>query len=186
MQNQAERVKQLDVKLNAASEAVKKRNEVHKDIKNSIRYLKIRLESDLLSPSVKDREKANYITTRLAGLLDKKRITSVSQTPHTIQIIEHTIETDTNLGNALMDLGLMTRTEILFKQGEKFMQLHLQRFDNKATPAINKKAVRKEATNMLRLFFTTIEVCHSDTEEDVWVEMAEEVRELVGEATSKA
>lgn len=180
MQNREERVKQLDVKLNAASEAVKKRNEVHKDIKDSVRYIKLRLESDLLSSSENNREKAKYITSRLADLLDQKRITSVSETIHTIQSLKYTIETDKNITQALLDLGLITRMEILLKQGEEYKQLLLQR---KSTRPINKKAIRKEAVNVLRLLFITIEMNYGLTKDDEWVKIADEVRELVEEAT---
>lgn len=185
MRDEEERVKQLDVKFNAPSEALKRRNAVHKDIKDSFRYLKLKLESDLLSPSKNDREKAKYIAARLLKLLDQKKIISTGQTSHTIQSIEHIIYNDANLANALWDLGFMTRVEILYKQGEEFMHHHMQRFKRGTTPAINKKTIRKEATQRFRILFITIETNYSDSEQkdEVWVEMAEEVRELVAEAT---
>ena len=187
MQDEEERVKQLDVKLNAPSEALKRRNAIHKDIKDSFRYLKLKLESDLLSPSKDDREKAKYIAAMLLKLLDQKRITSVDETPHTIQTIEYIIDNDAKIANALIDLDLMPRVEILYRQGEEFMHHHMQRFKRGATPAINKKTIRKEATQRFRILFITIETNYSDSEQkdEVWVEMAEEVRELVGEATNK-
>ena len=187
MQDEEVRVKQLEVKLNVPSEALKRRNAVHKDIKNSVRYLKLKLESDLLSPSVNDREKAKYIAARLLKLLDQKRITSTGQTSHTIQSIEYIIDNDANLANALLDLGLMTRVEILYRQGEEFTHHHMQRFKRGASPVINKKAIRKEAAQRFRILFITIETNYSDSEQkdEVWVEMADEVRGLVTEATSE-
>ena len=186
MQDSGERVKQLEVKLNAASEAIKKRNKVHKEIKDSVRYIKLKLESDLLSPSESDREKANYITSRLAGLFDQKRITSVAETPHSIETIKYTIEEDSNLARALMDLGIMTRVEILYKQAEEFRQVQLKRHTDKVTSRlINKAEIRKEATERLRYLFKVIELYHSLTGDEVWMEMAEKVRELVTEATSE-
>lgn len=103
MQKEAERVKQLDVKLNVASEIVKTKNEVHQDIKNSIRYIKTMLGSDLLSPSTDSRKLAAYICSKLAGLIDMKRMTSTAATITTIELIKQTIENDITLANAMLD-----------------------------------------------------------------------------------
>ena len=180
MQKIEEGVKQLDVKLNVASEAVKKRNEVHKVIKDSLKYIQLKLESYLLSSSENNREKAQYITSTLAGLLDQKRITSVYETKYTIHSLKYTIETDKNITKALIDLGLITSMETLFKQGEEYDQLLLLQI--KRTSAIDKKAIRKKADNVLRLLFITIEMNYGLIKDDVWMEMADGVRELVEEA----
>lgn len=118
MQNEEEHVKQLDVKLNAPSETVKKRNEVHKDIKDSIRYIKGIVEGSLLSPFTTDRANAEYICKGLEGLIDLKSMTtSIAATTNTIETIRHTVDDDGALANALMELDLMNRVEILYKQG---------------------------------------------------------------------
>lgn len=106
MQKQVEHVKQLDVKLNAASQTVKTKNEVQQDIKNSIRYIKGRLESNLLSPSNDYRAKAAYIYERLEGLINHKSVRSIATTITTIPKIRHTIENDIILANALLELDL--------------------------------------------------------------------------------
>ena len=81
MLKEGERVKQLDVRLNAASETVKKKNEVHQDIKSSIKYLKGMLEANMFTPSKVNRAKAEYWCEKLKSLLDLKRkqITQVGQ-----------------------------------------------------------------------------------------------------------
>lgn len=141
MQKEAERVKQLDVKLNVASEIVKTKNEVHQDIKNSIRYIKTMLGSDLLSPSTDSRKLAVYICTKLAGLIDMKRMTSTAATITTIELIKQTIENDITLANAMLDLGLMRSMDILYKQGEEFKHLDVQKsIDSVTAPVINKAA----------------------------------------------
>lgn len=93
---------------------------------------------------------------------------------------------EANLASALMDLGLMTRVEILYKQAEEFRQVQLKRHTDKVTSRlINKAEIRKEATERLRYLFKVIELYHSLTGDEVWMEMAEKVRELVTEATSE-
>ncbi|HZK26270.1 MAG TPA: DUF6261 family protein [Thermoclostridium sp.] len=184
MQKQVERVKQLDGKLNTPSETVKRRNEVHKDIKDSIRYIKGMLEGSLLSPFTTDKANAEYICKGLEGLVDLKSMTSIAAITNTIATIRHTIDDDGTLANALMELDLMDRVEILYKQGEEFKQLVAQKsIENVTAPDIDKAAIRKESAKTLKLLFDAIVVNHSITEEEVWMEMAEKVRELVTEAT---
>jgi len=162
MQKEVERVKQLDVKLNVALETVKERNELHIEIKNLIRHIKLMLGSDLLSPLNDNREKAAYISGRLDGLVDLKNVTSTAATIKTIERIRQTIENDTTLTNALMELELMSSVVILYKQGEEFKQLEEQKHIDKLTaPNINKTAIRKEAANTLSLLFKAIQVNHA-------------------------
>ena len=52
-------------------------------------------------------------------------------------------------------------------------------------PVINKRAIRKEAARTLRILFDAIVMDHALDKDEVWVEMADEVRGLVGEATSE-
>ena len=184
MQKQVEHVKQLDVKLNAPSETVKKRNEVHKDIKDSVRYIKGMLEGNLLSPFTTDRVNAEYICKGLEGLIDLKSMTSIAATTNTIETIRHTIKNDGALANAMMELNLMDRVEMLYKQGEEFKQLDVQKnIESVTAPVIDKAAIRKEGAKMLKTLFDVIRMNHSLSGDEVWVEMAEEVRKLVGSAT---
>lgn len=186
MQKVGERVKQLDAKLMVASKTVKMKNEVHKDIKNTIKYIKLTLESNLLSPMNDDRTNAKYCCEKLKGLLDLKRMVSMAQTATTIDKIKDVFEDDTALSKALMELGLLNSVEMLYKQGEEFRLLQQQiNTDKVTTPVINKPEIRKEATETLRLLFKAIGIYNSLSKEEVWVEMADEVRELVIEATSE-
>ncbi len=180
MQKEVERVRQLDVKLNVASEAVKTRNEVHKDIKDSIGYIRRKVKAYELWYLQSYRAHAAYISDKLGGLIVLKSVSSITATLSTIAKIRQTVEGDINLANALLELDLMPRVEILYKQGEEFEQLDVQKnIDSVTAPVIDKKAIRSEATDTLGLLFTTIKMNGSLTNDDVWVEMAEEVREMV-------
>lgn len=186
MQNEEERVKQLDVELNAPSETVKKKNEVHKSIKKTIRSINYSVKAYEQWYLQSYRANAAYISNKLAGLFDLKRMTSMADTATITDKIKYTIENDTKLANALMEVKLMNSVEMLYKQGEEYRQLYLQEtIDKNNTKAINKTAIRKEAANALRFLFVTIKVNYGLTNDEVWVEMADEVRELVGEATDK-
>lgn len=73
----------------------------------------------------------------------------------------------------------MRSMDILYKQGEEFKHLDVQKsIDSVTAPVINKAAIRKEATGTLRLLFEVIKLNHSFTKDEVWLEMADEVKGL--------
>ena len=75
---------------------------------------------------------------------------------------------------------------VLYKQEEEFKQLALHKnIESVTAPVINKKAIRKEAARTLRILFDAIAMNHALDKDEVWVEMAEKLRELVTEATSE-
>ena len=183
MQKHEEHVKLLDMKLNVPSETVKGRNELHKNIKNTFQHIRLLLKSNELTNSVGDRASATYALGKLEDLIDWKKVAAIGNTFVVINRIKQTIEDDIKLANALMDLDMLKCVAFLYTLGEEFEQLDIEKnIEGLLTPVINKTAIRKWASSTIKLLFSTIEIYQYLTEDDVWVEMAEEVKELAGEA----
>ncbi|MDD2475736.1 MAG: DUF6261 family protein [Dysgonamonadaceae bacterium] len=180
MKGEVERVKQLDVELNVASDSVKARNEVHQEIRNSIRSIKVTIEAFKLSPWENERVNARYIYGKMGHLINTKRIKSITDTVWVIAKVRRVVDEDTTLANALLELRLMPAVEMLYKQGERFEQLDRQKsIEREKAPVIDKRAIRKASNGTLKLLFDVIVVNHAFTKDEVWVEVADEVKWFV-------
>lgn len=184
MQNEVADVRQLDVKLNAESDTVKAKNEVHRDIKNTFQHIKGLLKSYQLSHLDDKRVSAEYAYRRLADLIDKKWMRSIASISTVMRMLRRTIEGDVELANAMKEMSLMDSVEYLYKKEEVFDQLFLQHTKEKVTASlINKKEIRKEAAKTLKLLFDIILMNHHHSKDKVWVEMAKEVKVLAHSVT---
>ncbi len=138
------------------------------------------LQSYQLSPSNDYRASSKYAYRKLESLFDVKRVASIEATMTTVREIRQTIVSDTTLVNALEELDLLSRVEVLYKQEEEFKQLVVQgNIESVIAPVINKAAIRKDAGRTLKLLFDAIAMNHALDKDEVWMEMAEEVKLIV-------
>lgn len=180
MQKEVEQVKLLDVKLNAPSNIIKQRDVVHGYIKNEVRRIRILLKSNKLSNIPNERINANYAFQRLDKLMHLKNVLPVGATSVTIDFIRDTIETDAKLANALVEMNLMNNVEMLYKWQEEFNVLNDDKtVENVAKSAIDKKAIKNNAARALKHLFDIIEMRYSDTNNEGWGDMADEIRLMV-------
>lgn len=180
MQKEVEQVKLLDVKLNAPSNIIKQRDVVHGYIKNEVRRIRILLKSNKLSNIPNERINANYAFQRLDKLMHLKNVLPVGVTSVTIDFIRDTIETDAKLANALVEMNLMNNVEMLYKWQEEFNVLNDDKtVENVAKSAIDKKAIKNNAARALKHLFDIIEMRYSDTNNEGWGDMADEIRLMV-------
>lgn len=180
MQKEVEQVKLLDVKLNAPSNIIKQRDVVHGYIKNEVRRIRILLKSNKLSNIPNERINANYAFQRLDKLMHLKNVLPVGATSVTIDFIRDTIETDAKLANALVEMNLMKNVEMLYKWQVEFNELNDDKtVENVAKSAIDKKAIKNNAARALKHLFDIIEMRYSDTNDERWGEMADEIRLMV-------
>lgn len=180
MQKEVEQVKLLDVKLNAPSNIIKQRDVVHGYIKNEVRRIRILLKSNKLSNIPNERINANYAFQRLDKLMHLKNVLPVGATSVTIDFIRDTIESDAKLANALVEMNLMKNVEMLYKWQEEFNVLNDDKtVENVAKSAIDKKAIKNNAARALKHLFDIIEMRYSDTNNEGWGDMADEIRLMV-------
>lgn len=180
MQKEIQYVKQLEVKLNTKSDTVKKRNRIHQNIKDSFGYLKGMVKANRLHYIQSHRNHAEYISDKIGKLLLLKNISTIKATLSTIPKIRTAIEQDSMLFNALLEVDLMEAIGTLFKQGEEFEQLDLQKnIEELNESVIDKQAIRKEANKTIILLFNVISLWHYRTKDAVWTEMAEEITQIV-------
>ena len=179
MQGEVEKVKLLDVKLNAPSDIIKQRDIVHGYIKNEVRRIRILLQSNKLSNLPNESVNANYAFPRLDKLMRLQNVSSVGTTSVTISFIRDTIETDAKLENALVEMDLMKNVEMLYKWQVEFNEHNDEQNDGKiARAAIDKKTIKTNAARALTHLFNVIEMQYAETEDARWVEMAEEIVQL--------
>ena len=180
MQKEVEQVKLLDVKLNAPSNIIKQRDVVHGYIKNEVRRIRILLKSNKLSNIPNERINANYAFQRLDKLMHLKNVLPVGATSVTIDFIRDTIETDAKLANALVEMNLMKNVGMIYKWQEEFNVLNDDKtVENVAKSAIDKKAIKNNAARALKHLFDIIEMRYSDTNNEGWGDMADEIRLMV-------
>ena len=180
MQKEEKHVKLLYGRLNKPSEIVNEKNEVHKNIKNKVKRISILLQASKLSSSDEERTNAMYVLEKLGHLMRLDKVSTMSEQSHTIAHIRKTIEEDAKLADTLLQLDLIQKVEMLYKWQEEFEQLRLQQsVESLKKSAIDKKAIRKNATEDLNRLFNLIELKYHITKDERWVAMGEEVKKTV-------
>lgn len=180
MEKSVERVELLNVKQNGPSDTIAEKNVVYADFKSMAKLIVSLLQAIKLSPLEEERAHAAYAYEKLKGMFGRNGMSSMNALFMAEKYFRHAMEEDEKLANALAQLDMMKRVEMLYKLGEEVDRLLDQyKSESAVTGAIDKLAIRKEAANKLRTLFDYIELQYAMTDNELWVMIGKEMKRAV-------